>query len=345
MCRISGLSRDSEGKNGVQVTLVTHGATSTNDDDKAGVLSTAFLACVFTFMVVTTARCASRFQAGHVVSVNTQNNLSNAPGERLVTVREIDLKSYTRTHEALGQTLDESLDDSPRSRPVKNGTNDVCTVCLDEYAPGDVIRELECEHAFHKKCVDEWLTTKKSSCPMCKHSLVSGEVEAAAPAVVVGVGTQAAEVGAASTVADTLSTSRDSRTPAVSPQRRRRRRRDRRNRARGGDEVGDEVGDGREETVGNDVVDVEAGGRDSDSATVPLLRLGDDAGSGDGGGLFGWVSRRIFAIGFRAGAASSAAAVGDSSSIADSDTPGSNFTEPISTYVAPSVVDVETGGT
>ena len=48
------------------------------------------------------------------------------------------------------------------------GTWETCTICLDDYEDGDLVRELACGHAFHKECIDMWLTTKASFCPMCK---------------------------------------------------------------------------------------------------------------------------------------------------------------------------------
>jgi hypothetical protein len=41
-----------------------------------------------------------------------------------------------------------------------------CILCLAEYADGDQLRELSCEHMFHADCVDEWLQRNKT-CPLC----------------------------------------------------------------------------------------------------------------------------------------------------------------------------------
>eukprot|EP00188_Purpureofilum_apyrenoidigerum_P005810 Plantae.Rhodophyta-Purpureofilum_apyrenoidigerum.ctg800.p1 GENE.Plantae.Rhodophyta-Purpureofilum_apyrenoidigerum.ctg800~~Plantae.Rhodophyta-Purpureofilum_apyrenoidigerum.ctg800.p1 ORF type:complete len:568 (-),score=80.28 Plantae.Rhodophyta-Purpureofilum_apyrenoidigerum.ctg800:1373-3076(-) len=42
-----------------------------------------------------------------------------------------------------------------------------CTVCLCEYEQGDMIRRLPCEHVYHAKCLDSWITTN-ATCPSCR---------------------------------------------------------------------------------------------------------------------------------------------------------------------------------
>lgn len=57
-------------------------------------------------------------------------------------------------------------------RTLKKGDNEleteeVCSICIEDFVAGDVIRELPCTHKFHKTCVDPWLISKHN-CPNCK---------------------------------------------------------------------------------------------------------------------------------------------------------------------------------
>jgi hypothetical protein len=41
-----------------------------------------------------------------------------------------------------------------------------CTICIEEFSPGEIVRTLQCKHIFHKTCIDEWFE-KKEVCPNC----------------------------------------------------------------------------------------------------------------------------------------------------------------------------------
>ena len=36
---------------------------------------------------------------------------------------------------------------------------------------GEEIRELRCDHLFHRICLDRWLQYKHTTCPLCRGSL------------------------------------------------------------------------------------------------------------------------------------------------------------------------------
>ncbi|KAK6509922.1 hypothetical protein TWF481_004645 [Arthrobotrys musiformis] len=44
-----------------------------------------------------------------------------------------------------------------------------CLVCLGDFENDEICRQLaKCHHVFHKDCIDEWLTTGRNSCPLCR---------------------------------------------------------------------------------------------------------------------------------------------------------------------------------
>ena len=45
---------------------------------------------------------------------------------------------------------------------------EACAVCVEDFEEGDTAQVLPCNHYFHPKCIDPWLTDHSSLCPLCK---------------------------------------------------------------------------------------------------------------------------------------------------------------------------------
>ncbi|KFO57414.1 E3 ubiquitin-protein ligase RNF6 [Corvus brachyrhynchos] len=46
-----------------------------------------------------------------------------------------------------------------------------CSVCINEYATGNKLRQLPCMHEFHIHCIDRWLS-ENSTCPICRQPVL-----------------------------------------------------------------------------------------------------------------------------------------------------------------------------
>lgn len=55
-----------------------------------------------------------------------------------------------------------------------NSTSSSCAICLEDYSFGEKLRVLPCRHKFHATCVDMWLTSWKTFCPVCKRDASAG---------------------------------------------------------------------------------------------------------------------------------------------------------------------------
>lgn len=48
------------------------------------------------------------------------------------------------------------------------GPQSECSVCLQEYKPGEPMKLLpDCGHTFHGLCIEQWLSCH-STCPICR---------------------------------------------------------------------------------------------------------------------------------------------------------------------------------
>ncbi|KAG0037730.1 hypothetical protein BGZ82_001982 [Podila clonocystis] len=75
--------------------------------------------------------------------------------------------------EELDSDYDHNHDQDETSPPVGDALDQTamsCVICLCEYEPDDLLRQMPCRHLFHKECVDEWLKLKRT-CPLCKFDI------------------------------------------------------------------------------------------------------------------------------------------------------------------------------
>jgi hypothetical protein len=42
-----------------------------------------------------------------------------------------------------------------------------CNICHEQYDSRSELRMLQCEHYFHKDCIDPWLVANHNKCPIC----------------------------------------------------------------------------------------------------------------------------------------------------------------------------------
>ena len=50
-----------------------------------------------------------------------------------------------------------------------------CFICMKFYRTSDNVRQLNCKHRAHRKCIDRWLT-QDDSCPVCRKGKPNGTV-------------------------------------------------------------------------------------------------------------------------------------------------------------------------
>jgi E3 ubiquitin-protein ligase RHA2 len=50
----------------------------------------------------------------------------------------------------------------------------LCAICLDDFTDDAQVRGLQCCHAFHSHCLDEWFTKYNEYCPLCHGPIIPG---------------------------------------------------------------------------------------------------------------------------------------------------------------------------
>ena len=85
-------------------------------------------------------------------------------------IREAEARSLEENNKVVVATEEqmESLGNYQRVTKEEVSEDNTCCICLASYKQGEGKRILGCNHEFHKKCIDKWLTTSKTECPICR---------------------------------------------------------------------------------------------------------------------------------------------------------------------------------
>ncbi|KAL8707231.1 MAG: hypothetical protein Q9225_007800 [Loekoesia sp. 1 TL-2023] len=70
------------------------------------------------------------------------------------------------------EITDREAHPQPTEDPIANADNGLaCSVCTDDFAKGQDVRVLPCNHKFHPECIDPWLLNVSGTCPLCRVDL------------------------------------------------------------------------------------------------------------------------------------------------------------------------------
>ncbi|CAG9537511.1 unnamed protein product [Cercopithifilaria johnstoni] len=78
-----------------------------------------------------------------------------------------------RRHLAKKRLSKRNLKKLPVKKFKKGDGEESCAICIDDFVDGEKLRILPCNHAYHCKCIDPWLTKVRKVCPICKRKVLS----------------------------------------------------------------------------------------------------------------------------------------------------------------------------
>lgn len=72
-----------------------------------------------------------------------------------------------------GKRQNSEMDKEEATTSVEGFSQTNCPVCLEDFEDEVTqVRQLRCDHIYHVECIDEYLKTRSSRCPLCKQSTV-----------------------------------------------------------------------------------------------------------------------------------------------------------------------------
>jgi hypothetical protein len=101
-------------------------------------------------------------------------NCDDKEHNQIENITQVYITRPTQGHKKTQQEAIRSFD-LPKFRKCKYDLVS-CSICLNKVAPHEFVRELPCQHSFHKRCIDTWIYTSAVEhewvlCPLCRQKI------------------------------------------------------------------------------------------------------------------------------------------------------------------------------
>ncbi|KAH6967333.1 hypothetical protein EDB82DRAFT_518345 [Fusarium venenatum] len=77
-------------------------------------------------------------------------------------------------------TIQNICRESPKSDDARTRPDDptiACSICTEDFVEGVKLRMLPCGHLYHPQCIDQWLTDRSRTCPLCRVNLATSALK------------------------------------------------------------------------------------------------------------------------------------------------------------------------
>ncbi|CAK7223712.1 hypothetical protein SCUCBS95973_005272 [Sporothrix curviconia] len=119
-------------------------------------------------------RSPNEVQAHHLSTI--PEDAVSQPKSTGVLERSSSARASGESSTGIGAAKATATNDS--SANEEDGNHLGCSICTEDFAVGEDVRVLPCDHKYHPHCVDPWLINVSGTCPLCRLDLRPNDGEA-----------------------------------------------------------------------------------------------------------------------------------------------------------------------
>lgn len=108
------------------------------------------------------------------IALSMRENRNNAWSMRERGHYIVDLQQINMSFGTIAEIARCAIRALPPVKSFDGDKNTDCPICVDEFTKGEMIQSFGvCGHEFHTACLNSWLLGGKTTCPVCRHDLLS----------------------------------------------------------------------------------------------------------------------------------------------------------------------------